>query len=117
MALGDAVVEAVQAVLANEGRDLRLERPEDLDRPAVAGSAPTSSSSQGLVVQAAGVDDEDVDRRAGAGDRVEQHHVFGAQARGERRAVMAGADSVQAAEQLAFDEHGRVGKRFHGDEL
>jgi hypothetical protein len=30
---------------------------------------------------------------------------------------MARADSVQAAEQLAFDEHGRVGKSFHGDEL
>ena len=32
-------------------------------------------------------------------------------------AGMDGADAVQAAEQLAFDEHGRVGKSFHGERL
>ena len=112
MALGDAVVEAVQAMLAHEARDRGFERPEYLDRPAVAGSRGLEQL-QRFVVQAAGVDDEDFDGRAGAGDGVDQHHVFGAEAGGERRAGVACADTVQAPEKLGFDRRERLWEGFH----
>jgi len=113
MALGDAVVEAVQAVLAHEALDLRLERPEHRDRPAIAGPGDVEQL-QGLRVQAAGVDDEDVDRRAGARDRVEQHHVLGPEAGGQRGPGVACADALQAPGELGFDGQGRFQERFHG---
>ena len=79
----DAVVEPVDAVLLDVGFDRIGPRRVHVDRETVA-AAHLGDEGVRFARQPPGVQREDADREPVARDEVEQHHVLGAEARGER---------------------------------
>jgi hypothetical protein len=90
----DTAVERVAAVHAHVGRDGAGIGRIDAHVDGVVAADPLDER-KAVGVQPAGVEDEDLDRQAGAGDRVGEHHVLGLQAVGEHGRRKLPGDATQ----------------------